>query len=86
MTFVTAISIKSHLVAFLNIANCAPLVADSFLFFYERDFMMSPSDDKKAGIIDAFKTTSRYLDDILNIDNVFLQYGMSNIPFRAPTL
>ena len=48
--------------------------------------MMSPSDDKKAGIIDAFKTTSRYLDDILNIDNVFLQYGMSNIPFRAPTL
>ena len=23
--------------------NCAPLVADLFLFFYERDFMLSPS-------------------------------------------
>ena len=28
--------------------NCAPLVADLFLFFYERDFMMSLSDDKQA--------------------------------------
>ena len=26
--------------------NCAPLVADLFLFCYERDFMMSLSDDK----------------------------------------
>ena len=28
--------------------------------------MMSLSDDKQAAIIDAFNTTSRYLDDILN--------------------
>ena len=47
--------------------NYAPLVADLFLFCYERDFMMSLSDDKQADIIDAFNTTSRYLDDILNI-------------------
>ena len=47
--------------------NCAPLVADLFLFCYERDFMMSLSDDKQA----AFNTTSRYLDDILNINNVY---------------
>ena len=47
--------------------NCAPLVADIFLFCYEREFMMSLSDDKQAGVIDAFNTTSRYLDDILNI-------------------
>ena len=46
--------------------NCAPLFADLFLLCYERDFMMS-SDDKQADIIDAFNTTSRYLDDILNI-------------------
>ena len=46
--------------------NCAPLVADLFLFCYERDFMRSLSDDKQA-IIDAFNTTSRYLEDILNI-------------------
>ena len=38
----------------------APLVADYFLFCYERDFMMSISDDKEADIIDSFNTTSRY--------------------------
>ena len=27
--------------------NCAPLVADLFLFCYERDFMMSFTDDKQ---------------------------------------
>ena len=32
--------------------------------------MMSFSDDKQADIIDAFSTTSRYLDGILNINNV----------------
>ena len=51
--------------------NCAPLVAELFLFCYERDFMMSLSDDKQADVIDAFNTTSRYLDDILNINNVY---------------
>ena len=45
--------------------NCAPLVADLFLFCYERDFMMPLSDDKKAEIIEAFDSTYRYLDDIL---------------------
>ena len=40
--------------------NCAPMVADIFLFCYERDFMISLSNDKQADIIDAFNTTSRY--------------------------
>ena len=38
-----------------------------FLFCYERDFMKSLSDVKQAEIIEAFKSTSRYLDDLLNI-------------------
>ena len=59
--------------------NCAPLVADLFLFCYERDFMMSLSDDKQADVIDAFNTTSRYLDDILNINNVYLDNIISQI-------
>ena len=33
--------------------------------------MMSLSDDKQADVIDALNTTSRYLDDILNINNVY---------------
>ena len=59
--------------------NCAPLVADLFLFCYERDFMMSLSDDMQAGVIDAFNTTSRYLDDILNINNVYFDNMFSQI-------
>ena len=41
--------------------NCAPLVADLFLFCYERDFMLSLSDNNQADIIEAFNSTSRYL-------------------------
>ena len=59
--------------------NCAPLVADLFLFCYERDFMMSLSDDKQADVINAFNTTSRYLDDILNINNVYFDNMVSQI-------
>ena len=59
--------------------NCAPLVADLFLFCYERDFMMSLSDDKQADVIDKFNTTSRYLDDILNINNVYFDNMVSQI-------
>ena len=59
--------------------NCAPFVADLFLFCYERDFMMSLSDDKQADIIDAFNTTSRCLDDILNINNVYFDTMVSLI-------
>ena len=40
-------------------SNCAPLVAHLFPLCYERDFMMSLSDDKQADIIDAFNITSR---------------------------
>ena len=50
--------------------NCAPLVADLFLFCYERDFMKSLmkslTKEKRYDLIDAFNST-RYLDDLLNI-------------------
>ena len=39
------------------------------LFFYERDFTLSLSDNNQTDIIEAFSSTSRYLDDLLNIDN-----------------
>ena len=59
--------------------NCAPLVVDLFLFCYEGDFMMSLSDDKQANVIDVLNTTSRYLDDILNINNVYFDNMVSQI-------
>ena len=59
--------------------NCAPMVANLFLFCYERDFMVSLSGDKQADIIDAFNTISRYLDDIFNINNVYFDNMVSQI-------
>ena len=41
--------------------------------------MMSLSDDKQADIIDAVHTASRYLDDILNINNVYFDNMVSQI-------
>ena len=51
--------------------SCAPLVADLFLFCYERDFMLSLSGDTQSDVIEAFNFTSRYLEDLWNIDNNF---------------
>ena len=57
--------------------NCAPLVSVLFLFCYESYFMKDLSSDDQADVIKAFNSTSRYLDDLLNIDNPYLE-GMVN--------
>ena len=59
--------------------NCAPLVADLFLFCYERDFMKSLSRENQSDIIDAFNSTSIYLDDLLNIDNIYFDQMVDRI-------
>ena len=59
--------------------NCAPLVADLFLFCYERDFMKSLKKEKQYDMIDAFNSTSRYLDDLLNIDNIYFEQMVHRI-------
>ena len=59
--------------------NRAPLVADLFLFCYERDFMMSLSEEKQSEVIEAFSSTSRYLDDLLNIGNDYFDGLISQI-------
>ena len=47
------------------------------VFRYERDFMTSLSDDNQSDIIEAFNSTSRYIDDLLNIDKPYFE-GMVN--------
>ena len=59
--------------------NCAPLVADLFRFCYERDFMKSLTKEKRYDLIDAFNSTSRYLDDLLNIDNIHFEHMVHRI-------
>jgi len=59
--------------------NCAPLVADLFLYCYERDFMLGLNPDSPADVIHAFNDTSRYLDDIFNIDNPYFDKMRTSI-------
>ena len=57
----------------------APLVADLFLFCYERDFMLFFSEDNQSDVIEAVNSTSRYLENLLNIDNNFFDSMVNRI-------
>ena len=68
-----------HIVGIPMGTNCAPHVADLFLFCYERVFMLSLTEDNQSDVIEAFSFTSRYLDDLLNIDNNFFASMVNRI-------
>ena len=59
--------------------NCAPLVANLFLFCYEKDFMLFLSDNNQTDIIEAFNSTFRYLDDLPNIGNPYFEQMVDQI-------
>ena len=59
--------------------NCAPLVADLFLFCYERDFMRSLSDINQVDVVEAYNFGSRYLDVLRSIDNAYFKQMVSQI-------
>ena len=50
-----------------------------FLFCYERDFIKSLSRENQADIVEAFTSTSRHLDDFLNIDNIYFDQVVDRI-------
>ena len=60
---------------------CAPRVADLFLYCYERDFMGVLNHDcgNQGDVIEAFNLTSRYLDDLMNNDNLYFEGMVSQI-------
>ena len=49
--------------------NCAPLMANLFWYFYERDFMSNIQKSKRFDLINKFNDSFWYLEDILTIDN-----------------
>ena len=46
--------------------NCAPLLADLFLYSYESEFLQKLVKDKKIHEARAFNFTYRYIDDVLH--------------------
>ena len=59
--------------------DCARLVADLYLFCYERDFMLSLSEDTQSDVFEAFNSTSQYLNDLLKTDNNFFDSMVNRI-------
>ena len=55
--------------------NCCRFV----FFYYEEDFMLSLSDNNQIAIIEAFNSTSRYLDDLLNIYSPYFEQRVGQI-------
>ena len=49
--------------------NCAPLLADLFLYSYESEFIQQLIKDKKVKEARSFNLTYRYIDDVLSINN-----------------
>ena len=47
----------------------APIIANLFLFCYERDFMSNLHKSEQYDLIDMLNDTSRYLNDIFTINN-----------------
>ena len=49
--------------------NCAPLLADIFLYSYEAEFIQSLLSTGKTKLASQFNFTYRYIDDVLSINN-----------------
>ena len=56
--------------------NCAPLLADLFLYSYEADFVQSLLKAGKKHLAQQFNFTYRYIDDVLSLktQNLHAEY------------
>ena len=51
------------------VTNCAPLLADLFLYSYEAEFIQTLIKSGKRHLAKSFCLTYRYIDDVLSINN-----------------
>ena len=49
--------------------NCAPLLADIFLYSYEAEFIQSLLSTWREKLASQFNFTYKYIDDVLSINN-----------------
>ena len=67
--------------------NCSPLIADSFFYCCESQFMTKiQKDPLKQDLVDMFNDTCRYLDDVLALNNPEFQKFANEIYFKELTL
>ena len=49
--------------------NCAPLLAELFLYSYEADFIQGLFKKNEKKLVRSFNFTLRYIDDVLSLNN-----------------
>ena len=59
--------------------NCAPLLADIFLYSYEAEFIQSLLSNRNKQLASRFNFTYRYIDDVLSINNSEFQNYLGQI-------
>ena len=65
---------KVHQLAFISLTNCAPLLADLFLYSYEAEFVQGLLQAGKKHLAQQFKFTYRYIDDASLKSTKFAEY------------
>ena len=58
-----------QIIGFLMGTNCAPLLADLFLYSYEAEFIQSLLSTGRKRLASQFNSTYRYINDVLSINN-----------------
>ena len=51
------------------VTNCAPLLTDLFLYFYETEFLQTIISTDRRQLASRFNYTYRYIDDVLSMNN-----------------
>jgi hypothetical protein len=59
--------------------NCAPLLADLFLYSCEAEFIQKLLHEKKKYLAVAFSSTFRYIDDVLSINNYHFHSNVDSV-------
>ena len=59
--------------------NCAPLLADLFLYLYEADCIQKLLHEKEKSLAVAFNSTFRYINDVLSINNYQFHFYVDSI-------
>ena len=59
--------------------NCAPLLADLFLYFYENEFLDKLIKEGKRKLARKFNPSYRYIDDLLSFNNKRFNKFISDI-------
>ena len=69
--------------------NCAPLLADLFLYSYENEFLDELNKEGKRKLASKFNLSYRYIDDLISFNNKnlrssFLAFTPKNSQFLKP--